>query len=238
MKVRRSRWLLPALVVCGLIPLALAVAAIRWLGPWLVVSEPLVHSDVIFVTDGGTPGRELEAAALFLEGWAPRIALVRPRDRLSEEVRRLAGEPTAQENASRVLRRRGVPEAAIVRLDRIVDNTLQELQADFDHARAHGYRRVIIVSSPYHTRRLRLIWSSRFERDVPAIVRPTRYEPLDPTRWWRSGHPLEKVMHEVLGIANFLFGSPIPTFDQSRISRSATGSPGRDERHWGLGARS
>jgi uncharacterized SAM-binding protein YcdF (DUF218 family) len=214
MKTRRFRWLLPALVVCGLLPLIVVVVATRWLGPWLVVSEPLERGDVIFVTDGLTPQRELEAAALFLEGWAPRVALPLPRSRLSEEVIRLAAELTPQEYASRLLRRRGVPEAAIVRLDRIVENTLQELQADFDHARAHGFRRVIIISSPYHTRRIRLIWSSRFEPEIPAIVRPTRYEPVDPTRWWRSRRPLEDVIHEVFGITNFLLGSPLPTFDR------------------------
>jgi uncharacterized SAM-binding protein YcdF (DUF218 family) len=214
MKVRRFRWLLPALVVCGLIPLVVAVVATRWLGPWLVISEPLERSDAIFVTNGQTPQRELEAAAVFLEGWAPRVVLALPRDPLSEEVRRLAGDLLPQDHASRVLRRRGVPQAAIVRLDRVVDNTLQELQADFDHARAHGFRRVIIVSSPYHTRRIRVIWSSRFEREIPAIVRPTRYELVDPTRWWRSGRTVEDVTHEVFGITNFLLGSPLPTIDQ------------------------
>jgi uncharacterized SAM-binding protein YcdF (DUF218 family) len=214
MKTRRYRWLLPALVVCGLHPHNVVEVATRRLGPWLVVSEPLERGDVIFVTDGLTPQRELEAAALFLEGWAPRVALPLPRSRVSEEVIRLAAELTPQEYASRLLRRRGVPEAAIVRLDRIVENTLQELQADFDHARAHGFRRVIIVSSPYHPRRIRLIWSSRFEREIPAIVRPTRYEPVDPTRWWRSRRPLEDVIHEVFGIMNVLLGSPLPTFDR------------------------
>ena len=216
MKTRRFRWLLSALIVCGVLSLIVVVAATRWLGPWLVVSEPLERGDVIFVTDGLTPQRELEAAALFLEGWAPRVALPLPRSRLSEEVSRLAAEPTPQEYASRLLRRRGVPEAAIVRLDRIVENTLQELQADFDHARAHGFRRVIIVSSPYHTRRIRLIWSSRFEREIPAVIRPTRYEPVEPTRWWRSRHPLEDVTHEVFGITHYWLGSPLPTFDRSR----------------------
>ena len=216
MKVRRSRWRLPALIACGLIPLVSVVVATRWLGPWLVVSERLERSDVIFVTDGHTPQRELEGAALFLEGWAPRVAVTLPRNTLSEEVRRLAGDPLPQDRASRVLLRRGVPEAAIVRLDRVVDNTRQELQADFDHARAHGFRRVIIVSSPYHTRRIRLIWSSRFEREIPAIVRPTRYEPVDPARWWRSRRPLEDAAHEVFGITHFLLGSPLPTFDGGR----------------------
>jgi uncharacterized SAM-binding protein YcdF (DUF218 family) len=214
MTARRSRRLLLALVVCGLVPLVVAVAALRWLGPWLVVNEPLVRSDVIFVTDGQTPERELEGAALFLEGWAPRVALTLPRDRLSEEVRRLAGDDAPQDHASRVLRRRGIPEAAIVRLDRIVENTLQELHVGFDYARARGFRRVIIVSSPYHTRRIRLIWGSRFEHEIPAIVRATRYEPVDPSRWWRSRRPLEDVVHEVFGLTNFLLGSPIPTFDR------------------------
>jgi uncharacterized SAM-binding protein YcdF (DUF218 family) len=214
MKARRFRWLVLALVLCGLLPLVLAAAALRWLGPWLVVNEPLVRGDAIFVTDGQTPQRELEGAALFLEGWAPRVVLARPRDTLSEEVRRLAGEAMPQEHASRVLRRRGVPEAAIVRLDPVVENTAQELRADFEYARAHGFRRVIIVSSPYHTRRIRLIWRSCCEHEIPAIVRATRYEPVDPSRWWRSRRPLEDVVHEVLGIAHFVLGSPMPTFDR------------------------
>jgi uncharacterized SAM-binding protein YcdF (DUF218 family) len=215
MKPSRSRRLTVALALA--VPVLLATLATGTaLGPWLVVNEPLAAADMIFVADGGTPQRELEGAALYLEGWAPRVALTLPRDPLPEDVRRLAGEPTAQETASRVLRRRGVPETAIVRLDRVVDNTRQELEADADYARAHGFRRVIIVSSPYHTRRIRLTWGRRFEAETPAVVRATRYEPVDPARWWRSRRSLEAVAHEVFGIANVLLGHPIPTFDRQQ----------------------
>ena len=96
-----------------------------------------------------------------------------------------------------------------------MENTWQELQADFDYARAHGFRRVIIVSSPYHTRRIRTVWRSRFGDEIPAVVRVTRYEPVDPARWWRSRRSLELISHEVFGIANFLLGSPLPTFDRN-----------------------
>ena len=216
MKPSRTRRLALALGVLGLVSLAVALGVARGLGPWLVVNEPLARSDVIFVTDGKTPQRELEGAALFHEGWAPRVALTLPRESISEDVRRLAGEPAQQERASHILRRRGVPEAAIVRLGGIVENTAEELRADFDYARAQGFRRVIIVSSPYHTRRIRMMWSSRFEAEIPAIVRLTRYEPVDPARWWRSSRALEDISHEVVGIANFLLGDPIPTFDRAR----------------------
>src|SRR5262245_10812224 len=155
MTARTFRRLLLVLVLCWLVLSLAAASGLRRLGPWLVVNEPLAKSDVIFVTDGGTPQRELEGAALFLEGWAPRVALTLARDALTEEVRGLTGEAAPQERSAHVLHRRGVPEAAVIRLGRTVDNTQQELEADFEHARARGYRRVIIVSSAYHTRRIR-----------------------------------------------------------------------------------
>jgi uncharacterized SAM-binding protein YcdF (DUF218 family) len=218
MKPSRFRPLRVALGLCALFVFLAALLASRWLGPWLLVNEPLARADVIFVTDGQTPQRELEGAALFLEGWAPRVALALPRSAIPAAVQQLAGEPEPQQRAWQVLRRRGVPEAAIVRLERVVENTDEELQVDFDYARAHGFRRVIIVSSPYHTRRVRMIWHSRSGDALPAIVRVTRYEPVDPSRWWRSRRSLEAVSHEVFGIANFLLGGPIPTFDRGEAS--------------------
>ena len=215
MNLRRFRWLAVALIVCGLLTLGFGVAALR-VGTWLVVNEPLRPSDIIFVTDGRTPQRELEGAALFHEGWAPRVALALARDGASAEVRRLSGEPPPQEYSAMILGRRAVPAAAIVRMDRVVENTLQEMQANFDYARAQGFRQVIIVSSPYHTRRIRVIWDRNFEREIPAIVRASRYERVDPARWWRARRSLEAIVHEVAGITHLLLGSPLPTFDRGK----------------------
>jgi uncharacterized SAM-binding protein YcdF (DUF218 family) len=210
MKVRRSRLL--ALLAGLVLLLVVALWAARDVGSWLVAEDPLVPSDAIFVLEGKTPHRELEAAALFRDGWAPRVVLALPRSDLSAEIRRLSGSSTEQESASRALRHAGVPDAAIVRLDHMVENTGQELRVDFDYARAHGFHRVILVSSPYHLRRIRIIWRGRFEGEIPAILRGSRYEPVDPARWWRSRRSLELVLHEVFGIAHFMIGSPLPTF--------------------------
>jgi len=216
MMAQRSRRVFVVLLACAVILLALGVAGACRLGPWLVEADPLVRSDVIFVAEGKTPFRELEAAALFREGWAPRVALTLPRSDLSAEVRRLSGALTEQEEGTRVLQHAGVPRGAILWLDRRVENTLQELQADFDYASTHGFRRVIIVSSPYHLRRVRVIWRAGFEREIPAVVRGTRYEPVEASRWWASRRSVESAMHEAAGIAHFLIGSPLPTFDRGR----------------------
>jgi uncharacterized SAM-binding protein YcdF (DUF218 family) len=201
-------------MLCTAAFVVVEVVLARGLGTWLVAVDPLATSDAIFVLNGKSPHRELEAAALYRAGWAPRVVVTPPRSDLAEDARREFGLETEQENVARTLRRAGLPETAIVRLNRIVENTEQELQADFDYAKAQGFRRVILVSSPYHTRRIRVIWRSRFEREVAATIRATRYERVDAARWWRSRRSLEDVAHEVAGIASFMLGAHLPTFDR------------------------
>ena len=211
-----ARRILMALLLFTVAVLVIGTLAGIYLGLWLVAADPPARSDAILVLEGLTPLRELEAAALYREGWAPRVVLSLARSGIPDEARRLAGDPEPQERAVRVLRRGSVADRDIVRLDRAVENTLEELTVGFEYARAHGFRRVILVSSPYHMRRVRVIWNARFEREILALVRPTRYEPVDPARWWRSARSLEEVLHEAAGITHFFLGSPIPTFDRSR----------------------
>ncbi|MBI1734800.1 MAG: YdcF family protein [Candidatus Rokubacteria bacterium] len=192
----------------------LVAASLPALGLFLVVADPLQRSDAVFVLEGHTPARELEAAALYHGRWAPLIVLARARDPLPEITRRLAGEPRPHERALRVLRHRGVPAAAIVVLDRGSENTAQELGVDFAFARERGFRRVILVTSPSHTRRVSVIWSWRYADRIPAMVRPTSFETFAAERWWRSRHGLETAAHELFGMANFLLGSPLTTFDR------------------------
>ena len=75
---------------------------------------------------------------------------------------------------------------------------------------------MIIVTSPSHTRRVRMIWDARHGATLAALVHPTPYETFDARRWWRSRHGVAAVIHEVGGIVNFRLGSLLPTFDEGR----------------------
>jgi uncharacterized SAM-binding protein YcdF (DUF218 family) len=205
----RALRLVVVLVALGV----LAAVSLPAVGLFLVVADPLARSDAIFVLEGATPSRELEAAALYHGGWAPLVVLTRPRDPLPETTRRLAGEPLPYERAFHVLRHRGVPASAIVVLSDGVENTAEELAADFAFARERGFRRVILVSSALHTRRVHLIWSWRYGDRIPAIVCPTSFETYAADRWWRSRYGIERAVHELFGMANFLLGSPLATYD-------------------------
>lgn len=210
---RRPRlWVIVLAVAAAIV--ALGAVALPVPGLFLVVADPLERSDAIFVLDGATPARELEAAALYRRGLAPLVAVTLARDPMPAETRRMSGQLTPQEEAARVLEYVGVPSTAIVRLTKQAENTEQELTADYEFARSRGFRRVIVVTSPYHTRRVRMIWDRRFGHTIAALVEPTPFERFVPQRWWRSRRHLEMTVHELVGIANFYLGAPIATFDR------------------------
>jgi uncharacterized SAM-binding protein YcdF (DUF218 family) len=192
---------------------ALLVMGVSKLGPYLVVADPLGPSDAIFVLAGTGPARLVEAASLYRRGLAPVVVVSLPPDRL-RLARELAGEPPPQDRAVSALVHAGVPREAVARLDRVVDNTAEELGVDFEFAQARNYRRVILVTSPQHTRRVRMIWNAYYQERLPALVHPTPFEDFDTARWWSSSRSLEKGLHEVAAIANFLLGQPIQTYDR------------------------
>jgi uncharacterized SAM-binding protein YcdF (DUF218 family) len=206
------RWLV-LLVVAVAVVLG-AVVCVPLVGLWLVVADPLEHADAIFVLDGGTPAREVEAAALYHRGLAPLVAVSNPRDP-QDVARRLARQLSPQDIAALALRNLGVPEAALLRLTPSVANTAQELRVIADFAAVRKFRRVIIVTSPSHTRRARIIWDAR-HAGLAAVIRPTPYETFDARRWWRSRRSAEHVAHELFGILNFRLGETLPTFDDGR----------------------
>ena len=211
---RRSHRLALLLVVVAAVT-AGVVAGLPVLGLWLVVADRLAPSDAIFVLEGRTPSREVEAAALYHRRLAPLVALSRARDP-QETARRLARLPPGQDVAQTALVNLGVPERAIVRLEPYVRNTVEELAVIADVARARGFHRLIIVTSPSHTRRVRMIWDARHATTLAALVHPNSYETFDARRWWRSRHGVEAAVHELGGIVNFRLGSLLPTFDEGR----------------------
>ena len=157
-------------------------------GNFLVLDEPLEPADAIVVL-AAREARAREAAALYHRGLAPRIVLARVRGRQDAQARALLGA--------------GVPASAIGSLAPLTVNTRDELQADFDYAQAHGFRRVILVTSPYHTRRVSLVWRQISRGRVPAAVHATP-ERFEPNYWWASLTQLRLGLHELGGIAQVL----------------------------------
>ncbi|HET8533062.1 MAG TPA: YdcF family protein, partial [Methylomirabilota bacterium] len=169
----RRRPLLTAVLIVLAVLAMVAVAhrpLLRAAGRALVVDEPSRPGDAIVVVAGGTPGREARAAALFQAGGAPQVLVSRQfvpkrvQTLLDLGIRSLdfQGESVA------ALEKFGVPRSAIVTLDEPVEITETELRRVVAAAKARGWRRVTLVTSAFHARRVRLIWGREAAGAVEA----------------------------------------------------------------------
>jgi uncharacterized SAM-binding protein YcdF (DUF218 family) len=151
----------------------------RLAGGWWVVEDRPERADAILVLgdDNFDGDRAAEAAELFREGLAPLVIasgrMLRPYAGIAELI-------------ARDLETRGVPTAAIMRFPQQADSTREESLALRDLAAKRGWKRVLVVTSNYHTRRARYIYRKVFPQQVSVLVVPARDSNYDPDRWWET----------------------------------------------------
>lgn len=189
--------------------LVLAVAAVlahrpllRAAGRVLVVEPSVGRADAIVVVAGSTPTREALAATLFREGRAPVVMVsrqtmpVRVQQLVDLGIRPLdfQGESVA------ALEKYGVPRGAIVPLSEPVEITELELRVVAAEARSRGWHRVLLVTTPNHSRRVRLIWHREAGPAIEAGLAMIDDECSADRTWWTRRRCSEAVLHEYLGL--------------------------------------
>jgi len=166
---------------------------LRFAGAFWVVNERPQASDAIVMLsdDNYEADRATQAAALYKAGWAPRVIasgrLLRP----------YAGIAELEQHD---LEARGVPENAIVKLPHAARNTREECQDIGQFVVAHGWKRILLVTSNYHTRRARYICSRVFPPGTTLIVSSARDTDYDPDNWWRTRQGAKIFFGEAGGI--------------------------------------
>ena len=203
----KDRGTIAALVL--LILATVTVIAFRGVGRWLVVEDPLDRADAIVVLSGGLPDRALEAAKVFRLGMAPQVWLTRPANPAAE-LSKMGISFEGEEGYSRaVLIHEGVPESAIRILAPEIVNTEDEERAIIAEMQSTKADRVIIVTSPPHTRRVRALWRRIAPTNLSLTVRSATEYDYDANHWWRTTRDSLSVMREVMGLLNVWAGLPV-----------------------------
>jgi uncharacterized SAM-binding protein YcdF (DUF218 family) len=182
---------------------ALAIIAVLcflpFAGRYLLLEDPLDHSDAILVLAGARVERWLEAVDLFREGWAPRIVLSRGGYERADTLLQGMGlhYPDEAELARDLMVQMHVPAAAITLLPGARDNTAQEAEGLHKMATPE-WQRIIVVTSKYHTRRAGFAFRREFRNTtVQVIVRASRYDTATPARWWTARKDIRFVTAEL-----------------------------------------
>ena len=183
-----------------LMMLALLLAAVylvrhpllRLAGNWWEVQDRLERADAILVLgdDNYAGERASRSAELYRAGWAPLVVASGRRLRSYANVAELIG---------RDLETGGVPATAILRFPHRAGNTREEAQALGELVADRGWRRVLLVTSNYHTRRARYIFRRIFPPQVTVLIVSVRDADFDPDFWWESRQGRKLFLLETAG---------------------------------------
>ncbi len=182
----KRRWRILLIVVLCLMVLWPFVAWVA--AQLLIVKSDLARADAIVVMSGSSTYLERAdwAARLYHEGRAPTIILTND-SLISGWDREEERNPYFYELAARELQRLGVPESKIQVVSDIALGTYEESLGVRDYASAHQLKRLLVVTSAYHTRRT--LWSLRHACEGSGIEigidsPPPGWQTPAPSRWW------------------------------------------------------
>ena len=186
--------------------LGLSVLAVFLLaGYWMQTSDEPQPSDAMVVL-GGSYYRAYYAADLYAQGYAPRIYISRTRryrtDLLMEELGYRI--PRQEEVNARILTARGVPTSAITPYGEEVMSTAMEAQ-ELARTLGPGPRRLLVVTSPSHVHRARLVLRDNLPQGYDLRVTATPYESL-PKNWWSTQRSAIEVLTETAKTLYYLAG--------------------------------
>ena len=182
---RRRRFLIIAAVLLAASPFVAWCAA-----RFLIVKADVQSPDAIVVLSGSSTyvERAAWAAQLYREGRAPLIVLtddglISGWDRLAER------NPYYYELSTRRLEQQGVPADRIQLAPGQALGTYEESLLVRDYATSHNLKRLLIVTSGYHSRRA--LWSMRRACEGSGIEvgidsAPPGWQTPSPWAWWRK----------------------------------------------------
>ncbi len=159
---------------------------------WVVDDGPAASDAIVILGDDNYEGdRANRAADVLREGWAPRIIA---------SGRYLRPYASIAQLEQQDLEQRGVPASAIVLLQHRATNTREEAEAIGQFISSHGWKRVLVVTSNYHTRRARYILSRVLPAGTELRMLSARDVNYDPDSWWQTRRGTKIFFHESVGM--------------------------------------
>jgi uncharacterized SAM-binding protein YcdF (DUF218 family) len=220
---RPARAFFQIIGVLTVIGLAAAALALPLLPRILQVEDTIGKADYILPLAGDWH-RLIKTAELYKAGYAPKVVLSNSRIRPPKRIDRLKTEMGIQHLEPREFRKRlmihlGVPQEALTSFGDGHISTAEEAEAFRKFVNDGGARsqagkslRVILVTSPYHTRRAKMT----FEQAMPDTAFLLTSPPEDKlnAQWWRDQRSAQIAVSEAFKFTYYLLGGRF----QSRAS--------------------
>ncbi len=169
------------------------------IGGYLVVNHSTNKADLIVCLAGGNVERGLASADLYKRGVAPYIYIA--REELPDSYRLLKKMgiyyPESKDLFLMLMRQLGVPESSIIIGTHPVKSTYEEANLIKRIAEKRGFSSILIVTSPFHTRRAWWTFKRVFKGDrIKLYIMPSPYSEFKKDSWWKRRRYIRKVIIE------------------------------------------
>jgi uncharacterized SAM-binding protein YcdF (DUF218 family) len=172
----------------------------------LIVSDSPQPADIIFLLNGDYNTRPFRAAELYAQKLAPLVVIAHAENTPAEELGLV---PNSTDVAVGVMEKKGVPPADITVLPMIggVTSTFDEAAVLRNYVQTHpGLRRVLLVTSLFHTRRTGWI----FQRELSGLgvtltMIAVPYSDFDRTNWWKNEAGMITLNNEYIKLMLYYF---------------------------------
>jgi uncharacterized SAM-binding protein YcdF (DUF218 family) len=199
--------LVAATVLLLLVILAFAFRApiLTRIADFLIINDELQPADAIFLLSSDVNTRPFRVAELYKQGFAPIIVICRAEDTPVVELGLVANDTDI---AVGVMEKLGVPPEKIIILTIPggVTSTFDEAAAFRQYVEANQVRRIILVTSAFHTRRASWIVDKALS-GLPITLETAAvpYADFDQTTWWQNETGLITLNNEYIKLFFYLF---------------------------------
>ena len=198
----------PVVIALAALAAVLAVGAVLFKGAarWLSNPDAPARADAILVL-AGSYQRPIHAGDLYKQGLAPLVYVsVAAADPAAPALAALGVNLVPKEETyEQTLRAKGVPAERILRLGTRSLSTVDEA-VELRKRFAGKPARVLIVTSPLHVRRARMIFADALEGSGVAVSVVATPQESFPVRWWTSQDAAREVLLEWTKILFYLCG--------------------------------
>jgi uncharacterized SAM-binding protein YcdF (DUF218 family) len=171
----------------------------RGAGNFLIKESPLEKADAIFVLGGNVFDRPIEAFEIYKAGYAKNIITLGANSGFTQLAMNSTADPLSVADAVVMydfLLEKGVRTEDV---RPIVEgtSTKEECEAILNYAMLRYYKKIIVVSDLFHTRRIHNVFVDYFAAEgIEVIVRGASHSEYDESTWWNYEGGLIMVNNE------------------------------------------
>lgn len=200
--MKHKKLYIAILIIVALL-LAIVITHSLWLeaiAKFLIVNDQISKADVIVVLGGGESERVHNGVKLYNSGYGKHIIFT------GMEFKLPGLSTTWPQLAKQEAISLGIPEDAII-LEERPTSTYEDAVYIKENMLANGLNSAIVVTSPHHTRRARMVFRKVFkgEKDLSIKVTPVEGGDFQVKKWWTREDELVGVVNEYCKFFLYLF---------------------------------